>query len=71
MRIEVFCDNPVKIAEYLTRMMPSFGSEPYRMKVQTIERGNRPYRYNGYIEHVRGASADQEIRMSDFKGGTE
>jgi hypothetical protein len=61
MRIEVFCDNPMRITEYLTKLMPSFGDEPIRMKVQTISRENRPYRYNGYIEHVRGSVADEHL----------
>jgi|GEM_PF-3168549 len=33
MRIEVFCDNPVKIVRYLATMIPAMGDEPYRMKV--------------------------------------
>jgi hypothetical protein len=70
-RIEVFCDNPVKITEYLTRLMPSFGDEPIRMKVQTISRENRPYRYNGYIEHVRGPVADEYVANIESAKGVK
>jgi hypothetical protein len=55
MRIEVFCDDPNKIVEYLSTFMPAMGERPYHMKVQRINRGNRPYQFNGYIEHtIRG-----------------
>lgn len=52
MRIEVFCDDPVKIVEYLSSFMPTMGDNPYHMKVQSIQRKQRPYDYQGYIEHT-------------------
>lgn len=59
MRIEVFCDDPQRIVRYLAKMIPTMGDEPIRMKVQSIQRKQRPYDYQGYIEHVRGCDADR------------
>lgn len=61
MKIEVYCDNPVRMTEYLSNIIEKMGTEPYRMRVQSISRKGNPYHFSGVIEHVRGKDADHYL----------